>query len=124
VALADRQEAVLHHRLRHRRLGEQVLQRLGWPAGQRVLDRLGVVEAAEHRLAQRARQLVAVQDVREVGQRAGGAGDRDPSVGGAVRRGQLGPMGRDAGMAPVVLVVTSGLNSSPRRMHQSAAALR
>ncbi len=82
---------------------EQVAQRLRRPAGQRVLDRHRVVEAAEHRLPERARQLVVVQDVRQVGQRAGGAGDRDAAVRGAVRRRQPGPVRRDAGVAPVVL---------------------
>jgi hypothetical protein len=103
VAGADRQEVVLQHRLRHRRLGQQVRQRPGRAPGQGVLDRGAVVQAAEHRLAQRADELVAVQQVRQVDQRAGRAGHRDAAVDRPVGVGQDRPMRRDRRVPPVVL---------------------
>ncbi len=102
VAPADRQEAVLHHRLGHRGFGQQVLQRLRRAASEGVLDRLGVIEAAEHRLPQRSRQLVVVQDVREVGERPRRAGHRDAAVDGAVLRREPRAMRRDLRVPPTV----------------------
>ena len=94
-------------------------------ASERVLDRLGVIEAAEHRLAQGSRELVVVQDVREVGERPRWAGHRDAAVDGAVLRREPRALRRDRRVPPTVCsVVTSGLNSSPRRMPQKVAALR
>lgn len=80
----------------------QVLERLRRAASEGVLDRLGVVEAAEHRLAQGARELVVVQDVREVGERPRRTGHRDAPVDGAVRHAEIRPVRGDQLMPPAV----------------------